>query len=121
MRWHTALAVLAVLWSGPSRGEEEAVSGTFWVGPCENNTQLCAGYLAAVFDTNNMLVAFYNRPMFCLPDTVTVAHARTIVVKTMQDEPSTQHLPFLTIAIAALQKSFPCASGTQTVWQTLSR
>lgn len=120
MRWSSAVAVVAILLVWSARGDANTVAGNFWLEPCEQERDLCIGYVHALIEMNSGLVAMYKTPMFCMPGDVTVAQAMKVIVKSMREAPEKLHLPFGMLSVAALQSGFPCEPESQTLWQALA-
>jgi len=68
---------------------------------------ICVGQIQALY-----LLAFSDhlapKGKYCPPDGVTINQARLVVIKYIEDKPEQLHLPFLSLAIDALRKAWPC-------------
>jgi hypothetical protein len=74
---------------------------------------ICLGYFNGFLDAN-LLVDLMNGPkIFCPDNGVTVDQLRKIFLKHMADHPEQLHLLASVTVEAALQKAFPCKSGSQ--------
>ena len=71
---------------------------------------ICIGQIQMLY-----LLAFGDglgpKAKFCPPDGVTINQARAVVIKYIGDRPEQMHLPFVFLALDALQKAWPCGSN----------
>ena len=97
-------------------GAEADISGTHWLGKCEEaapKNAPCIGYIAAMQDMNEMLADVFERPLWCPPQTVTLGKLRHVIVSELaQAQPSRLEQPFAGLATLALKARFPCKGGT---------
>jgi hypothetical protein len=76
-------------------------SGTF--GP-----EWCYGYLMGVNDMRMLTRTFPKLTAYCLPEGVTMAQVKSVVVKYLQEHPEELHYPSVRLVNSALSKAFPC-------------
>jgi hypothetical protein len=115
MKWLTGLLVVFVM-STSARAEVNPNSGNWWVEPCKREgSAICTGFVAGMVQMNAMLTFVYHRPLWCLPNDVTIGQASKVIVRFLDDHPDQLHRPFVGLATDALITSFPCAPDTATV------
>lgn len=102
--------VTAVLFASPAWPSGGSFySGNDVFGYCEGsakNSAHCIGYTTGIVD------ALASGPIFgwaaCVPEKVSAAQARDIVVKYLRDNPQERHYSAAGIAAKALSVAFPC-------------
>jgi hypothetical protein len=78
-------------------------SGTF--GP-----EWCYGYLMGINDMRMLSGMFPNLITHCIPEGVTMAQVKSVVVKYLQEHPEELHYPSVKLVNFALSKAFPCTA-----------
>ncbi len=80
-----------------------------------SDSMWCMGWIEGVLDMNRLSelmvetgVSKKGDPYFCAPDGIQVGQAVRVVVKYLQDHPEQLHARGIVLAVAALQKAFPC-------------
>ena len=78
-----------------------------------SDTEACASYVKGIADAGSIwqLTHESDAPMFCIPgDGVSGIQLVRIVVKHLEAQPESLHLPAAALTIGALRNAFPCAA-----------
>jgi Rap1a immunity proteins len=105
-RPYAVLIAAIILWVQPTRAED-FISGNTLVRYCHEGDarQFTLGFVAGVHDT----VSASPKGRICLPDGVRLQQLADVVCKYLTDHPESRHHTGSSLALIALQSSFPCS------------
>ena len=104
-----AFALIATSCFGAFRSGNELLRNCESQSP--NEVFFCNGYVLAVHDASQDFTPEGYGPYICLPVNVTVEQVKRVIVKFLNDNPSSLHYSASSLASTALQKSFPCPAN----------
>jgi hypothetical protein len=70
----------------------------------------CYGYLMGLNDMRVLSRTFPNLTAYCIPEGVTMAQVKSVVMKYLQEHPEELHYPSVRLVNSALSQAFPCTA-----------
>lgn len=109
MRLVLLAAILFFCCASPALAIDPGNTANAWLQRCAEQDKpgelTCLGFIIGMGELHELLG---NPTPYCRPPGVSAAQRRRIIVKYMVENPSKLHLPFVRVALEALQAAFPC-------------
>jgi len=106
--------VISAAEEGPRTGTQlleyckDAIDVTDHDGHDYLNAGFCMGYINGIAENTVFLQDTLKKPLFCIPNEVTLGQEIMVVVKFLEDHPENLNQKSLYLAMEALFRAFPC-------------